>query len=160
MMGCFAANLLLALLWGVWKGFSAEALAVGFLTGFLCLSLLVPAPGARRYGRQVLLGLGLAAFYVWELAVSSVRVAIDVLRPRLRMEPAVVGVPLDARTDVEITVLTNLISLTPGTLGLEVSPDRRTLYVHAMHLEDGDPERLRQTLKQQFERRVLRVFRG
>jgi multicomponent Na+:H+ antiporter subunit E len=61
---------------------------------------------------------------------------------------------------VEITALTNLISLTPGTLGLEVSADRRTLYVHAMHLEDGDAERFRRTLKASMERRVLRVFRG
>jgi multicomponent Na+:H+ antiporter subunit E len=76
------------------------------------------------------------------------------------MEPGVIGVPLDARSDVEITVLANLISLTPGTLGLEVSPDRRTLFVHAMHLEGSDAEALRRTLKHDFEGRVLRVFRG
>jgi multicomponent Na+:H+ antiporter subunit E len=159
-MRFFAANLSLALLWSVWKGFSPAALAAGFVVGFLCLSLLVPLPGAKRYRRQVLRGLGFAAFYVWELVVSSVRVALDVLRPRLSMQPGVVGVPLDARTDVEITALTNLISLTPGTLGLEVSPDRQTLSVHAMHLENGDAERFRQELKRNLEQRVLRVYRG
>jgi multicomponent Na+:H+ antiporter subunit E len=159
-MNFFVANVVLALLWGALKGFSPGTLAVGFVAGLFCLSLLVPLRDARRYRRQVLSGVGFAAYYVWELVASSVRVARDVLRPRLTMEPAVVGVPLDARTDVEITALTNLISLTPGTLGLEVSADRRTLYVHAMHLEDGDAERFRRTLKASMERRVLRVFRG
>jgi multicomponent Na+:H+ antiporter subunit E len=159
-MNFFVANTLLALLWSIWKGFGPATLAVGFVAGFLCLSLLVPLRDARRYRRQVLSGVGFAAYYVWELIVSGVRVARDVLRPRLTMEPAVVGVPLDARTDVEITALTNLISLTPGTLGLEVYEDRRTLYVHAMHLEGGDTERFRQELKRNLEQRVLRVFRG
>jgi multicomponent Na+:H+ antiporter subunit E len=159
-MNFFVANVVLALLWGVLKGFTPGTVAVGFLVGFLCLALLVPLPGARRYRRKMVRGTGFVAFYVGELVVSSVRVARDVLRPRLTMEPGVVGVPLDARTDLEITAFTNLISLTPGTLGLDLSPDRRTLYVHAMHLEGGDAERFRRELKRTMEQRVLRVFRG
>ena len=62
-----------------------------------------------------------------------------------------------ARTDAEITLFSNVVSLTPGSLSLEVSPDRSTLYVHAMFLDD--PEVFRRELKQGFERRVLELMR-
>jgi multicomponent Na+:H+ antiporter subunit E len=113
-------------------------------------------PLARRLAR----GLAFTAFYLRELVVSSVAVAVDVLRPRMRMVPGVIALPLEARTDGEITVLANLISLTPGTLALEVAPDRRTLYLHAMHLPGGDPEPVRQAVRERIEARVLAVFRG
>ena len=67
------------------------------------------------------------------------------------------AVPLDARTDAEITLFANVVSLTPGSLSLEVSPDRRTLYVHAMFLDD--PDTFCRELKQGFERRVLELMR-
>jgi multicomponent Na+:H+ antiporter subunit E len=75
------------------------------------------------------------------------------------MCPGVVGLPLRARTDAEITTLANLISLTPGTLSLDVSPDRRVLYVHAMDLEEG-PEALRADIRNTLESRVLMLLRG
>jgi multicomponent Na+:H+ antiporter subunit E len=134
---------------------AGAALAIGF-----AVVALLPLRGVPRYRRTVLRGSSLMLFYLWELVVSSVRVAIDVLRPRLSVEAGVVAVPLDARTDWEITALANLISLTPGSLTLEVSQDRRTLYVHTMHLDGGDPERFRQRLKADLEQRVLRVSRG
>jgi multicomponent Na+:H+ antiporter subunit E len=73
------------------------------------------------------------------------------------MRPGVIAIPLDAQTDIEITVLANLISLTPGTLSLDVSADRQTLYIHTMYLDD--PEAARRGIKRGFERRVLAVTR-
>ena len=60
--------------------------------------------------------------------------------------------PLDLKSDAGITVLANLITLTPGTLSLDVSPDRKTLFVHALHVED--PDAFRREVKEGFERRV------
>jgi multisubunit Na+/H+ antiporter MnhF subunit len=76
-----------------------------------------------------------AVYYVWELVLSSIRVAYNVLTPRLCAEPGIVAVLLDARTDAEITVLANLISL------------------------DDGPDALRADLKERMERRVLALFR-
>lgn len=158
-MKLFLLNILLALLWGAVNGtFGATVLLAGFVLGYLVLLLARPAFGASAYYSGLWRGAGFALFYVWELVLSSVRVAFDVLTPRLRAVPGIVAVPLDARTDAEITVLANLISLTPGTLSLVVSPDRRTLYVHAMYLDDG-PDAVRADLKDDMERRVLRLFR-
>ena len=79
------------------------------------------------------------------------------ITPPFYSRPGIVAVPLDARTDFEIMTLANLISLTPGTLSLDVSEDRRTLYVHAMFIDD--PDALRREIKQGMERRVLEALR-
>jgi multicomponent Na+:H+ antiporter subunit E len=73
------------------------------------------------------------------------------------MRPGVVAVPLDARTDAEITLLANLITLTPGTLSLDVSADRSFLYVHAMYVDDVND--VKRQIKDGFERRLLEVMR-
>jgi multicomponent Na+:H+ antiporter subunit E len=100
---------------------------------------------------------GLFFYFLWELVVSNVRVAIEVLSPRYRMRPGVVGVRLDARTDLEITLLANLITLTPGTMSVDISEDRRVLYVHALYVDDRDA--FERSIKDGFERRVLEVLR-
>jgi multicomponent Na+:H+ antiporter subunit E len=69
----------------------------------------------------------------------------------------VVAVPLDAESDVEITLLANLVTLTPGSLSLDIAPDRSCLYVHAMFVDDV--EQLRRDVKEGFERRVLELLR-
>ena len=73
------------------------------------------------------------------------------------MRPGVVAIPLDAETDAEITLLANLITLTPGTLSLDVSDDRRVLYIHAMYVDDV--EELRRSIKDGFEKRVMELLR-
>lgn len=65
--------------------------------------------------------------------------------------------PIEAKTDLEITLLANLITLTPGTLTLDVAPDRKSLYVHAMFVDD--PEQIRAEIKNGMERRLLEVMR-
>jgi multicomponent Na+:H+ antiporter subunit E len=95
--------------------------------------------------------------FAWELLLSNIRLAADVLRPRMRMRPGIVAVPLDARTDLEIVLLSNLVTLTPGTLTIDVSPDRRTLYVHAMFVSSR--EAIVDDIKRGLERRVLAATR-
>ena len=105
-----------------------------------------------RLGSQI----SLAGFFLVELVMSSIRVAWDVVRPRSRARPGIVAVPLDATSDLQITVLANLISLTPGSLSLDVSDDRKTLYVHLMFV--GSVEAERDAIKQDFERRVMEAI--
>jgi multicomponent Na+:H+ antiporter subunit E len=73
------------------------------------------------------------------------------------MSPAIIAFPLSVSRDVEITILANLITLTPGTLSVDVSADRKWLYVHA--LDCKDPEALKQSIADGFERRVIEAFR-
>ena len=102
--------------------------------------------------------LDFALFYAKEIFLSNLRVAHDTLTPRHHSRPGILAVPLRVRTDLEILLLANLISFTPGTMSLDVSSDRRTLYVHAMFLDD--PETVRREIVEQLEGRVLRLVRG
>lgn len=91
-------------------------------------------------------------YFGWEIFMSNLRVAYDVLTPQHYMHPGILAIPLDAKTDLEITMLANMISLTPGTLSLDVSSDRKVLFVHAMYLEEVEEFK-------KFERRLLKVLR-
>jgi multicomponent Na+:H+ antiporter subunit E len=151
-------NLLLAVIWAFATGaVTPVSLTVGFLVGMAVLHVMGRALGDRRYVVRLVRGGALLAIFVWELLVSSVRVATDVVRPRLTMEPAVIEVPLDLTRDAEITLFANLISLTPGTLTIDVANDRSCLYVHAMY--GTDPEGLAEDLKRTFERRIREALR-
>lgn len=97
------------------------------------------------------------AYYLKELVLASVRVAHDALTPTHHMRPAMLAIPLEAKTDLEILLLSNLISMTPGTVSIDISTDRRVLYLHAMYVTE--PEALRQEIKTTLERRVLALLR-
>jgi multicomponent Na+:H+ antiporter subunit E len=157
-MRSLLANMLLALTWGAMTGnFSLGNLGVGFVFGFVALYASQRVFGQTAYATRLARVVAFIGFYVWELAMSNVRVALDVVTPRHRAKPGVVAVPLDARTDAEITMLANLITMTPGSLTLDVSDDRKVLYVHSMFVED--PDAFRRRLKGSFERRVLDMLR-
>lgn len=151
-------NILLALSWaGLTEEVTAMNLTVGFLLGFVILFLVRRLLRPSLYFPKVRQVLSLATFFVWELLLANLRIAYEVLTPSHYMKPGVVAIPLDLETDAEITLLANLITMTPGTLSLDVSPDRRTLYIHAMYVEDV--EELRRSIKDGFEKRIAEVMR-
>ena len=155
-MKLLLANLLLAIIWSVATGhFTGANFLAGFAIGYL--TLRAARPRSAPYFARLGLALRFAGFYCRQIFLSSMRVARDAITPGLRIRPGIVGVPLEARTDFEITLLANLISLTPGTLSLEVSSDRSTLYVHNMYL--GDADTFRHEIKDGLERRVLELLR-
>ena len=108
-----------------------------------------------RLPARTIHALRLAAFFAWELLLANFRVAADVLRGN-RMEPAVVAIPLDVTSDGEILLLSMLINITPGSVTIDLSDDRRTLYVHVMHMKSA--AETRREIKDGFERRVKLLF--
>lgn len=157
-MSGFLWNVLLAVAWAMLTGnFAPANLLLGFALGFLVLFFARTIAGSANYATKVVQAALLVGYFLWELLLANLRVAYDVLTPRTHMRPGVIAIPLDARTDAEIALLANLITLPPGTLSLDVSADRRTLYIHAMYLDDIDTARYK--IKDGFERRVLAVLR-
>lgn len=102
--------------------------------------------------------LALIGLFLRELVLSALQVALLAVRPRLALRPAIIAYPLTVSTDAQITLLANLITLTPGTLSVDVSNDRRTLFIHVLDLADRD--RLVGRIAAGFEARVLGVLRG
>ena len=98
----------------------------------------------------------LAVFFAWQLLIANLTVAADVLRPRTSIQPAVVAIPLDITSDGEILLLSMLINITPGSVTLDLSEDRRTLYVHVMHMTSA--QATRREIKDGFEHRVKLLF--
>lgn len=157
-MNTFLLNLLFAAVWAALVGeVDLAHLVFGFLLGYGVLWLLRPAIGGT-YHRRLPMFVGFVLFFLRELVLSTLRVAWEVITPRKLRHAGIIAVPLDARSDTEITVFANLLTLTPGTLSLDVSDDRRVLYVHAMFVDD--PDAVRREIKEGMERRVLALLRG
>ncbi len=96
-------------------------------------------------------------YFLYELLKANLQVAYEVMTPKLNMKPGIVQVPLDVTSDLEITLLANLITLTPGTLSLDVSTDKKVLYVHTMYVTDK--ESFIKSIKNGFEKRILQLTR-
>jgi multicomponent Na+:H+ antiporter subunit E len=152
-------NILLALAWAAWQGdFSLRTLFTGHVLGYLILlglvkgGVLAPSPYIGRVSKAI----ALAGFFLWELVRANLRLAHDVATPRFHMKPGIIAIDLDATKDSEILLLAMLINLTPGSVALDVSPDRKVMYVHVMYIDT--PEAARAEIKSGFERRVLEVL--
>ncbi len=96
----------------------------------------------------------LAWLFCREMFFSVKDVALSVLDPSRVKQSAIVAVPLDVKSDAGISLLANLISLTPGTTSIHISEDRSTLYVHVMNYSPGVVE----SFKTGFERSVMEVY--
>lgn len=152
-MSLFAINIALAFAWAALTGtFTLPGLIVGFTLGYGALWLSQPLFNERSgYFLRTFRVLKLAIVFLYELVVSSVRVLWDVVTPEHKSNPAILELPLEVETEFGILLTTNLISLTPGTLSLDVTPDRKRLIVHAMFADD--PEEVIEGLRR-FERWV------
>jgi len=157
-MNLFVLNLGLAVLWASFDGsFTVASLAVGFVIGFGALWMIQPLLGGPSpYFRRAYTWSRLFVMFHYELLVSSIAVIWDVITPTQLSRPAIIEMPLDVKSDVGILLVTNLISLTPGTLSLDISDDRKTLYVHAMFADN--PEEIVRTLKDGMERWVIEAI--
>jgi len=149
---------LMAVAWGALTGdFSLLNLGAGAAIGLVALRI-GGLRGRLSFGfvRRLPLALGFGVFFLKELVVANLRVAAMVLGPRRWLKPALLALPLDVKSDPEIAMLANLITLTPGTLSVDVSPDRSTLYVHCLGVDDA--EAVRREIKDGMERRVAELF--
>ncbi|MBX3065951.1 MAG: Na+/H+ antiporter subunit E [Anaerolineae bacterium] len=154
----FLLNVLLALAWTALLGeITGSNLLIGFLISYALLAFLArPLQIPTTYFARAKIVVGFVLFFLWELVKANLRVAYDVMTPTQRAKPGVIAVPLDLKTAAQITLLANLITLTPGTLTLDISEDRRFIYIHAMYIDDV--EEVKRSIKQGFERRVLELF--
>jgi multicomponent Na+:H+ antiporter subunit E len=150
-------NLLLALAWVALTGqLTPVNFGFGFALGYLLLWLGRRVTGESVYFKRVWQVISFAAFFIWQLVLANLRVTYEILTPAHTMRPAVVAVPLDVTQPAAVTLLANLITLTPGTLSLDVASNGKMLYVHAMHVQDADT--FRQEIKSGFERYIKEIF--
>lgn len=157
-MSLLLINLLLAMAWVAMTGsISVLNFFFGFGLGVLALWLIREQIGTGSYVSRVYRIVSLALLFFYELVLSAIQVARVVLSPRMQLKPSIVAYELQVDRDFEITLLANLITLTPGTLSVDVSDDRKFLFVHA--IDGADAEALKTDIAQGFERKIMEAFR-
>lgn len=153
----FLLNVLIGAVWVALQPLGGAAdYFVGFLVGFALLAVMY-----RPYGRRLAAVVGFLVFLAWSIVKSSLQVAAYIVAIDPKLDQGIVAIPLDAESQLEIAALATAITLTPGTLSVDVGVDssgRRILYVH--NLVIGDPDAMRREIKQQFEQRILQATRG
>lgn len=152
----FLSNIFLTFVWVALTGdFSFENYVFGFFLSFHILWLITVGRNKSKYFIIVPKLILLLVFFLYELVKANLEVAYEVITPKLNMTPGIIMVPLDVQSNIGITLLANMISLTPGTLSIDVSNDRKVLFVHAMYIKDRD--QFIQSIKNGFERRILEI---
>jgi len=135
----FLMNLALALVWcALWGAATAWTFVGGIIVSAAVISAYARARGDEPYiGR----GIEIARFmtdYLWLLTKANVLVAWEVLTPRMHQSPRIIRYPIAGLSDAHRTTLANAITLTPGTLVVDVSPDDRWMYIHCMYARDRE----------------------
>ena len=154
----FMLNLMLTFLWVALTGnLTFINFGFGFALGFFILWLKEKNGGDKKYFLRVPKIIWFVLDFIYEMFKANFQVAFDLITPKFFMKPGIVKYPLDARNDFEITMLSNVISLTPGTLILDVSADKKVLYIHVMYLNDKDKFITR--TKKNIEHKLLEIIR-
>lgn len=137
-MRALAWNILAAILWVLLSGsYQLGNFILGFIFGYLVLLFSVRKnPAFSKYFYKVPAAIQFIAFFFYDLIIANIKVAYDIVTPKHLMKPAVLKIPLTLKTDTQIAMYGNLITVTPGSLTLDVSPDKQWIYVHVMYLED------------------------
>ena len=154
----FVINVFLAFLWAIlMQSLNIVDFLIGFVIGFAIMSLVDPQYSTRGVRIPMLL-----LYVLWDVFVSSLVVAGYILHPNPNMRQGIIAVPLDVTAPVEIAALASIITLTPGTMTVDLGKDMTTgqqvLFVHALNVHE--PEELVKKIKDGFERKILQITRG
>lgn len=155
----YAINLLMAIVWAAVTGSaSLHNLVFGFILSTLALGVIREQTGGVGYLTRSWRFFSLMGLFFVELAKSAWKVAMLVISPNMKdkLQPGIFAYPLTARYDFEIALLANLITLTPGTLSVDVSDDKSTLFIHAV--DCSDVEGTIRDIAEGFERKIRETF--
>ncbi|TDK37277.1 Na+/H+ antiporter subunit E [Rhizobium deserti] len=154
----FLLSLIFAVIWvAVTGSASVQNLILGFALSTFALWIVREEASGQAYMRRVWRIFSLLMLFFKELALSAWKVAVLVASPRMPLKPGIFAFPLTVDRDFEITLLASLITLTPGTLSVDVSADRKLLFVHALDCSNVDATK--RDIAQGFEKKIIEAFR-
>lgn len=138
-----------------------DSIAPGVVLVGIVLSLVIvhwsaafwpQRPRVRRLGVIV----RFVPLVLWDIVVANLIVAKLILGPKSKLRPRFLAIPLDLQDPNGLVILASVITLTPGTVSSEFSPDRRTLFVHGLDVEDT--EAAIRDIKQRYEAPLMEIF--
>ena len=152
-------NLSLAFLWMFMSSeFSFISFLNGYLLGLATVFIMRRFLPGSFYIRRVWAIIKLSFTFLWELSKSNIDVARIVLNPKIDIHPGFYAYPCDLEEEWEISLLTALVTLTPGTVVVAISDDHSTIYIHGLHLQSAEAEINR--VKTRFEHLIKEVSRA
>ncbi|MET3576068.1 Na+/H+ antiporter subunit E [Bhargavaea ullalensis] len=158
--GQFLLNLFIAFLWMLLLDedeFRVTTFAAGFIVGIFIVFFMHRFFGTQFYLRRLFAIVKLVFIFNRELVKSSWSVIGQILSPRLTIRPGIFRYDTVLESEGEVTTLSLLLTLTPGSVVMEVTEDGRGLYIHAMDIENSK-EALIVQLKN-FEKAIMEVTR-
>lgn len=151
-------NIIVAFMWMfLSESYSFSTFVVGYLLGIVLLLVLQRFIPDSFYMERVWKCIILILLFIRELVMANIDIVKAVYRPKLDIKPGIFALPIDVKTNFEITLLANLITLTPGTLSVAVSDDHKKIYIHAMDIPDVE-ESINE-IKESFEKAIMEVTR-
>ena len=156
----FLLNLFIALLWMLLKDESGPQFStffVGFFVGIGIVFVMHRFFGQPFYLRRVFSAIKLIIIFISELLQSSYWVLKEVLSPKLKIKPGIFKYETQLTSDWEVTTLAMLLTLTPGSVVMEVTPEGNVFYIHGMDLEKSKDSLLNSLAK--FEKAIMEVTR-
>lgn len=151
-------NVIIAIMWMfLGESYSTASFLTGYIIGVLLLLLLNRFIPDTFYLNRVYKIIKLILLFIKELISSNVDIVKLVYKRKPEFEPGIFAMPTELKSNWEITLLANLISLTPGTLSVAVSHDNSHIYIHAMNIDDID-EAIH-SIKNTFEKAIAEVTR-
>lgn len=149
-----------AFMWVLWllmvNEFSAGHIVLGAILAWLIPFLTHSFWPEATTLRKPLLATRFVLLVLWDIVVANVILALRVLGPMKKLQPAFMTLPLDIKEDFTITLLASTISLTPGTVSADLSADRSALLIHVLHVDDIDASVTE--LKQRYETPLKEIF--
>ncbi|MFG6121292.1 MULTISPECIES: Na+/H+ antiporter subunit E [Thalassobacillus] len=151
-------NIVIALMWMfLSESYTFTTFLVGYIIGIILLYVLRRFIPDAFYLNRVLKVIKLLLLFMKELILSNIDIVKLVYKPKLDVQPGIFALPTELKSNWEITMLANLISLTPGTLSIAVSEDYSKIYIHAMDIPDV-VESIND-IKETFEKAIMEVTR-
>lgn len=152
-------NFFIAVVWMFMNSsLTPTTFVIGFLIGLLLIVMMRRFFVGRLYIDRLWAAFKLTVLFFKELTMSNISVLLLVIKPKLNIHPMIFAMPTDLERDWEITLLSSLITLTPGTIVVHVSDDQRTLYVHAIDVDDVRDAV--DSIKNTFEKAIKEVSRS
>jgi len=156
MLGQLLANVILAFIWMFLQNtYEMPTFIAGYFLGMLMLFLFGRKTGQRFYMIRVWRILKLAGVFIREMIIACFQVLVLVIGGVKTINPGIIEYQTELQSPMQITLLANMITLTPGTLTLEVSEDNKCLFIHVLKIDNADT--IRDNIKRNFENYIREV---
>ncbi|PTK59227.1 Na+/H+ antiporter subunit E [Staphylococcus nepalensis] len=144
-------NMVIAFLWVLFQdeeSFRASTFFSGYLIGLVVIYILHRFFGQQFYLKKVWVAIKFLAVYLYQLITSSMTTINYILFKTKDLNPGLVTYETTLETDWEVSFLTILIIITPGSTVIRISKERKKIFIHAIDISEKEKQKLLKSIRQ------------